>query len=335
MRLQAASAPSEGRAPVATVATDAVLASLWAIVVLAFAVRDVPRSSDDAAYILNFTDLELDWSSITDTLSAALFWIEEPLWTAYCVIATQWLGLTPEDAIRLTVLLSLLLVTVAALRTVRPALFLGLYALVPYLLITVNYTQLRQGFALAVFLWLWTAGRRAPIAALIASGFHTSFLLVLFAGLLARFRIATGVLGVAAALLVLQQLELADFLGRRAQYAEEVETLNVTFWLAQAGFLTLTFALVVNWGDPLRGLARLTLLYMVFALGVVAIGLPLSGRLLYIATALQLLCLSMAPEKTAAWWAFVAVSALFFSYTHVATLDASDFHQTYRLARWF
>jgi len=271
--------------------------------------REVPTSLDDFNYQDHFAGNQLESVRPHESITAFYrFVANEPLWSGY----TSLLGtiVTPANAIRLTIGLSIALIAFAALTSGRPILFLLLYAATPQLLFTMNYTQLRQGFALAVFMFLLSVTRSARKSAFVACLLHSSFLLMLLAALATEAKttkrsLAIIAIGVLAAYLLLSGFGAEWLLGsRRDFYLDWQNTLTINFFLG-AGLTAFAF-LVLAWiysRSEGKDSTRTRLIYLSIGNTIGALLMlilaPVAGRFLINSAAIQAYVLSSRPPGKA------------------------------------
>lgn len=108
-----------------------------------------------------------------------LYFLEEPLWQGY----TSFMGsiFLPETAFRITILISSLVFLVASSKLARGAwmFVLIMFIVDPNLSAQLFSNQLRQGFALSIFLAIVAGGGNPFWGAVVAAGIHSSFLFVI------------------------------------------------------------------------------------------------------------------------------------------------------------
>jgi hypothetical protein len=139
---------------------------------------------DQANYVNNFSwDPSLDWTHdlfpqglSLKSLVIAVF-SEEALWHVW----TTSLGslLEPTTAVLVTVCVLNLLIALSVVRLADPVLPLLLWLLMPVGFAIIGLSVLRQGFALAVMLYIALRLNRPVLATLVAAMIHTTFAIAL------------------------------------------------------------------------------------------------------------------------------------------------------------
>jgi EpsG family len=191
-------------------------------IALILASRDLYIAPDDENYINYFTysnialsDAKSDWWN---------FLLNEPLWSTYSWLTGDAFG--AETALRITVFISSLMFLVASGKLSHGAWLFIIFVFVidPLLATQMYFNQMRQGFSLAIFLTIIAGGLNPILAGVIASLFHSSFLIatpcIALAWGIKKFNIhyIFGVItALLAALIISKVVPEIDF-GRRSNY---------------------------------------------------------------------------------------------------------------------
>lgn len=314
---------------------------LWATIIILFTFRIVPSSLDDVNYINYFRGL-----SIYQTQSGGLLYhlyqyiINEPLWLTYTKLLSVFF--TPEDCVRVTIGISLVFLAFSSFINGRPLTFLLLYATAPNLLLVMDYTQLRQGLAIAIFMLLFSTTKSVKKGALVACLVHSSFLLLLLASFLYSAKrnvwsIVIGLVGLAVTFFILSRSESGLILGgRRDFYLSWQDVLNVKFWII---IITITVAFFVfarrlaRAGISNRQLVAIIDLSVMNTIGALLflIIAPVAGRFIVNSYTLQATALSSkGVPRTQIYWVFFFGLILFNIYELSAAFRGGmDFFLTF------
>lgn len=196
-------------------------------IALILANRGLYVAIDDENYINYFTysditlsDVKSDWWN---------FLLNEPLWRTYAWLVGDSFG--AETALRITVFIGSLMFLVASGKLSHGAWLFIIFAFVidPLLATQMYFNQMRQGFALAIFLTIIAGGLNPILAGVIAALFHSSFLIATpcFALALAirKFNIhyIFGIITVLLAALIISKVAPDIDFGRRSNYELKAE----------------------------------------------------------------------------------------------------------------
>lgn len=318
-----------------------IAAFMWGAVITVFSFRAVPTSLDDQNYIAYFDSSATPHEVSSNFLVTGYEYIlNEPLWATYTYLVRKLFS--PEDCIRFTIALSLLLLAVASFSSGRPLFFLILYALTPELLFNVNYTQIRQGLALGIFVITMQTKRNIKLSALIASLVHSSFLLFLIAALVRETRsIGRAVIIVAItigmAVFLYNQVGLVGLLGRRDYYESFVDKLNFNFYLVNIVLLLYVFFLGRWYSRPgVNNRPQVEMLETSFlnSVGALVFGImviPIDGRFLINSDVAQIYALSdrRLVRGVLVWLAVIGVGCLHAYQLFKYSQQGMDFFSTF------
>src|SRR5680860_586615 len=337
-----ASAPHRANRHAARLAVKLFAILVWAGLIIFLTFRVVPTSLDDNTYMNYFdgaqTELAVQGGSLAELY---IYATNEPVWRMY----SYSLGriFSPENCVRLTIAISLLLLAIAAFLSGRPLLFLAMYAVTSGLLFNINYTQIRQGLALAVFLVSIILSRRIRFSALLACLIHSSFLLLLLAVLVREIKtrtqaVVTISVSIIGGSLLLSQLGISGMLGRRGYYEGFTDTNNINFWVGNITIMLVVF-LLARWYSRMGGAAQIqakvldiSVLNTIGALLFSILVAPIAGRFIINSYALQIYALSdrKMPRKQP-FWLFVFGWLLFQSYQLYGNVQhGADFFVSFR-----
>lgn len=305
---------------------------MWSCLMVGMAYRQVPTALDDYNYLNHFAQ---NASYSTDGFTYIREVVSEPCWRLYTFVMSRLLS--PADCIRFTIFVSLLLIAIAGFKSGRPLLFLLLYAVPPSLLTTVNYLQIRQGLALAVFLLTLSYKPKSVLkSSILPALIHSSFLLLIP---LAAIRETSGririvVVGFGLGLLALfasGDLTLSTVLGRRAFYLTETTDLNFKYWfvLGVLSILILYLGRIMRRSDALS--SNVLILSSLNAFAALLLSLPLpavAGRFFCNSTGMQVYGLSRIKYNRWQKWAILVVWGAFSFYSLLRYSD-SDFFKTF------
>ncbi|SOH03405.1 hypothetical protein KSMBR1_0894 [Candidatus Kuenenia stuttgartiensis] len=262
---------------------------------LILARRTLYTAPDDLSYIkyfegTNFTILTDWWSYV----------LEEPLWSTYASFMGEIFG--AETSLRITIFFSSLMFLVANNKLTRGAWIFILFAFVidSTLSTQMYYNQIRQGFALSVFLMMVAGGLSPFLGAVVASTIHTSFIFVIpcaIAAVVARrsnIRLIAILLAVGLYVFYLNRIMGSIDFGRRSESYELKGKVNVFFYAATVLQNGLIFFLLKNKSsdDQQEFWFRFSLIFCTFAICMTLIHAA-AGRLMYIANALVAILLGL------------------------------------------
>ncbi|WHZ20048.1 MAG: hypothetical protein OJF55_002197 [Rhodanobacteraceae bacterium] len=277
-------------------------ALLWAGVIVFFSFRAVPTSLDDNNYIHYFNGTETEYVVSRSAVDRAYVYVtNEPAWRLYCYLMGS--AFSPEDCVRITIGLGLLLLAIAAFLGGRPLLFLAMYVVNAGLLFNINYTQIRQGFALAVFLLAIRFCRSFKISAFLACLIHSSFILLVMAafarGVKTRSQLLLAMLVSSIGGLVLfTQVGVSGLLGRRTQYLSWNDSNNLNFWIGSIAFMIAAFLLARWYAHKKNDISRqvemldISVFNSIGAMLFSILLAPVAGRFMLNSDALQISALS-------------------------------------------
>jgi hypothetical protein len=267
---------------------------LLALILAARALNTAPDDWGNLAYF--------DPSVVEDTSNWWLYWIEEPIWTFYALVTGTVFG--PEWAMRMTIFISAFAFLYSGSRLARggwraPALVLLVFLIDLSFATQMYYNQVRQGFALSLFMAVAAIGGGPILGAALASGIHSSFLVVLPCALATRMTTRSSLLFLASLLLVVLavhelhlNLPFMDF-GRRSQTHDYADKLNLNFYIMAIPQYALTIFLARQSikDDSSQRWFHMTVMFVIAAFGISFI-YEAGARLMYIANALVLILLA-------------------------------------------
>jgi hypothetical protein len=298
---------------------------VWAGLIISFSLRVVPTSLDDNNYLNYFNGTEVEYSAADSMLGRLYTYAaNEPLWEAYSYSIDR--IFSPENCVRITIAISLLLLAIAAFLSGRPLLFLAMYATTPELLFNINYTQIREGFALAVFLTVLRLSRSIKLSALLACLIHSSFILLLMAAFVREVKTRTQAavaisISIIGSFLLWSQLGASGLLGRRNYYQDLIDTNNPNFWVVSISISIAVFLLarrysrMGNVGQIRAEILDISVLNTIGALLFSIFVAPIAGRFIIISDVLQIYALSDRKTlRSQPVWAFIFVWLLFQTY---------------------
>jgi hypothetical protein len=223
--------------------------ALAVFILCKIALGDRTRLLDQDNYVAYFRDADPLWimhlwSSSHSTVLFIVKTVTDELGWRLWVLGLDSLGLSPDTAVRLTVVVLNVLMALALSRTRRPFLGLLLWALIPTGLATVGLFQIRQGFALSIAMY-FAMCRQQPIrGAILASFVHTTFaypaLFLILAHVLMRRSKALAIVGVVAAALAMSLASawlFNTFGGRRLEEYTQEEEFTVNFLISLVLYL--------------------------------------------------------------------------------------------------
>jgi hypothetical protein len=315
---------------------------VWAALIIFFSLRAVPTSLDDSNYMNYFTGTGVEYNTATGTFGRLYSYAtQEPIWKTY----SYFIGriFSPENSVRVTIAISLLLLAIAAFLAGRPILFLAMYAVTPELLFNINYTQIRQGLALAVFLVVAKLSRSIKIGALFACLIHSSFILLLLAAFIREAKTRTHAViaifvSAIGGLLLLSQIGIAGLLGRRNHYVTLVDSRNLMFWIVSIAIVIIVFFLA-RWysrvGNVAQSRAKVLDISVLNTVGALLISIfvaPIAGRFIINSDALQIYALSDPKAfRRGPFWLFVFGWILFQTYELYGSVQhGTDFFVSFR-----
>ena len=221
--------------------------ALFGVLCLILAVRPIGVAEDDYSYLNYFEYGAASPESYRDSL----FWIEEPLWRLYVGVTGRLMG--PENALRFLIFLSSSLFLYSSRKIAgrgTPWILLNFIIAVP-LGMQMYFNQLRQGFALSLFLAFTAFFGRPWIGAILASLIHSSFLVVLgclgVMWLCQRFSLKYWVGLLIVAFGLLSVFELREYwlhlAGRRTDAYVAERVMNVNYYIFTILQFSVTLAL--------------------------------------------------------------------------------------------
>ena len=230
-----------------------------AFIVCRVAVGDRSHLLDQDNYVAYFREADPLW--IAHLWSNSQSWIlfiakavtDELGWRLW-VLGVDTLGVSPDNAVRLTVVTLNVLMVLALSRTRRPLLALLLWALIPTGLATVGLFQIRQGFALSIAMYFAMCRQRPIRGALLASIVHTTFaypalFLILAHVLIKRSKLLAivGVIGAAMAMSLASAWLFNTFGGRRLEEYSQNDEFTFNFLISLSLYLIVpTLVLVLR-----------------------------------------------------------------------------------------
>lgn len=145
--------------------------SLFLFIAVLISTRDLYLAADDYNYLNHFYN-----ARIIESDNILLYFIEEPLWRLWTIFTT--LFLNPENAFKFTLFLSssLFLFSVSRVNDFLFFLVAMVFVFHPDFATQMYFNQMRQGFALSLFLFLAVYCRRPILGSILASLIHTSFI---------------------------------------------------------------------------------------------------------------------------------------------------------------
>lgn len=331
--------PARDRAGRTALKLFAILA--WTTLIVFFSLRAVPTSLDDNNYMNYFNGIEVEQDVSGSTLGQAYLYVtNEPAWRLYCYLMGS--IFSAEDCVRITIAISLFLLAIAAFMGGRPLLFLAMYTLNSGLLLNLNYTQIRQGLALAVFLLAIRLCRSSKISAFLACLIHSSFILLLIAafarGIKTRSQLLIAMLvGAAGGLVLVLHMSISGLLGRRTQYLAWSDSNNLNFWIGSIAFMIAAF-LLARWYSSKRNdlhcQAELLDVSVFNTLGAMLFSVfvaPVGGRFMLNSDALQIHVLSDRKlPRDEPFWLFFLGWMMFQAYElHSRAGNGLDFFATF------
>lgn len=244
--------------------------ALSIVIALLLASRNLYVALDDNNYIVYF--------SIDDAFSglSGHWWnylLDEPLWRLYCMLLGKTFG--PEGALRVTIFFSTLMFLVASGKLTRGAWVLVFFAFVidDNLATQMYFNQIRQGFALSIFLIIIAIGFSSLWGAAVAALVHSSFLPVIPCLLMAMCVRKFNVHWIIAVMVtfigayVLFSLSPNIDLGRRSEY-ELASHLTLTNYIVSgfqyAAVLTFFFRNRDSYDNKQQVWIYLSLIYFIF-----------------------------------------------------------------------
>jgi len=231
--------------------------ALSAFILLKIALGDRSMLLDQDNYVAYFRDADPLWivhlwSSSQSVVLFIVKTITDELGWRLWVLGLDSLGLSPDIAVRVTVVVLNVLMALALSRTRRPLLGLLLWALIPTGLATVGLFQIRQGFALSIAMYFAMCRQQPVRGALLASIVHTTFaypaLFLILAHFLMRRSKALAIVGVVGAALAMSLASawlFARFGGRRLEEYTQQEEFTVNFLISLALYLIVPVLVIV------------------------------------------------------------------------------------------
>lgn len=290
---------------------------------LVLAGRTFYTSPDDASYIAYFEGERFD---IFTHLSYWFYLLEEPLWSSYAAFMGGIFG--AETALRITIFLSSLMFLVASNRLALSSklaqgawIFILLAFMLDATLATqMYYNQIRQGFAVSVFLMMVAGGLSPFLGAVVASTIHTSFIIVIPCTIAAvvvkrsNIRLVAVLFAIVLVAYFISNL-LGDIdIGRRTTAYETEGKVNILFYALVILQYGLAFYLLKNKKSDHQQefWYRFSLIFFVVAMGLSLIH-EAGGRLFYIANTLVMILIasnlkrSQARIGAVAWLLFLFI----------------------------
>lgn len=297
------SSAAQHRATKAAVSPVSLL--VFAVIAFVLANRDLYIAIDDENYIEYFTSGADRLANISTFQDFWLYIIEEPGWALYTAFLGQRLG--PEGALKFTIGLSAFLFLYSSAKLARNW-------TVPTLLFLVHdnfatqmfFNQIRQGFALSIFLFSLTILKRhnfslrSGLSACGAIMVHTSCFALLPASLLLLLNrrlsifIAVGfLLFVAVTSNTIDIYAMVDFGRRQAEYTRS-GTLNVNFYIVWVVAYTLIcyFLYPETEDNYYASLYTFTVVSLALSMSVTFVH-EVGGRLLYNTDALLIILVAL------------------------------------------
>jgi EpsG family len=271
---------------------------------LVLACRNLYIAIDDENYIAYFTYTFDPLSDLKDGWWR--FVLNEPLWLSYCSIMGNAFG--AEFALRITIFFSSLMFLVASGNLTRGAwLFIFVAFVIDGSLATQMYfNQIRQGFALSIFLTIIACGLTPLWGAVVASMVHSSFLLVipflLIALIIRKFNInwIIAIIIVIISFFLIKSVAPDIDLGRRSETYEFKSDLTIFFYLIsviQYGSILLFFFRQKYFYDETQLFwLHLTLIFFLFVILMTFI-YEASGRLMYLENAFMIIVIGLNFER--------------------------------------
>jgi EpsG family len=267
---------------------------------LLLAGRNLYIAPDDENYLTYFSsffnnplaDLKYDWWNFT---------LNEPLWRFYA----SGMGdlFTAESGFRITLFFSSLLFLLASGRLTHGAwLFIFFTFALDYAFATEMYTnQIRQGFAVSIFLTIIASGINPILGALVASLVHSSFLTVIPCFLLAWAIVKLnahwfiGVVLILTSVFLLHKVAPNIDMGRRSGYEDiAVRTINhyIVAIIQYGSVLLFFFRQKDFFQDKQQVWLYLSFFYFIFATSLTFIH-QAAGRLMLIENTFMMILIGM------------------------------------------
>jgi hypothetical protein len=270
------------------------------LLALILAVRALYTAPDDAFNLAYF-----DSSAVPDTSdihSWWLYWIEEPIWKLYAYVIGSVLG--PEWALRTTIFIGAFAFLYSGSSLAHGGSRASALVLLAFLIdvsfaTQMYYNQVRQGFALSVFMTVAAVGGGPILGAALASGIHSSFLVLLPCALATRITARSHLLFLAvlfalimAVVLLKENLAFID-IGRRSEVYNFAGKLNWKFYLVGIPQYVLTIYLARKRfkDNGWQQWFQMTTMFVTASFGI-SIIYEGGSRLMYIASALVLILLA-------------------------------------------
>lgn len=272
--------------------------ALFALTTIFLVIRVIPISLDDLQYVDSFL-----YSKISEfEFSPLTLLIEEPLWSAYCEFMS--FMVSPEMSIRITILVSVvILALIPLILGARGLLFYWVwFAFHPHLAPEIAFNQIRQGFALAIFMGLFALSKRVVLPVIVGTLVHTSIASLGILAISKRYLLAMAVPVALALLLTLFSSELSGLLGRRAFYLEEPIELTINYYVVNATIIVFFGVLLFGYQRREDNASPYVAFYwgwFYFSISVLVISvfLQFGPRLEYFSAYLLGLLLSMSDER--------------------------------------
>lgn len=256
--------------------------SVVILMALLLSTREIPLAADDNNYLDYFSYGYLD-----NFLNLSV--INEPLWRAYSSIIGSVFG--DENSLRITIFLGVFLF-LDALATVNSKAFLFVFLVFLVssdLAVQLYFNQIRQGFALAIFLLIAVRFSMPIRGAIVAALFHTSFVVVVVSSLLVWiFRkkplfIAIAILTAILCLIIFDKYIFSiESLGRRSETYDFVGKLNIKYYIYVIfQYVPIVFLLKQVSTASWRSSYFLHAVFYLFASIIMSIVYEAGGRLMY------------------------------------------------------
>lgn len=273
------------------------------VISLILAIRNIGIAIDDDNYLYYFTFSDISFSDVKSDWWN--FLLNEPLWLTYSSLIGS--AFKAESALRITVFAGSLMFLVATGKLSRGAWLFIILAFVidPMLATQMYFNQIRQGFALGIFLTIAMGGVSPILAGVVASLIHSSFLVVtpcfalalVFKKLNIHWVIAVIIVCIGG-LIISKVAPDIDF-GRRTSYElkSELTLMNYLVSIFQDGLVLYFFLRKKDIYDDKQTLWLYTsLIYFVFVTCLTLIH-EAAGRLMYLEHVFLMISIGMNFEK--------------------------------------
>lgn len=271
---------------------------------LVLAGRTLYTAPDDRSYIAYFEGAP---SNIHTHLSYLFYILEEPLWSSYTSFMGDIFG--AKAALRITIFISSLIFLVASSRLAPGAWIFILFAFVmdSTFATQMYYNQIRQGFALSIFLMMIAGGLSPFLGAVVAATIHSAFITVIPCTIAAVVAKKSNIILIAILLTIvmgcyyLRNLIGDINIGRRMTIYDLKGKSNILFYALVIVQYGLIFFLLKNkHSDDRQELwYRFALIFFVSAICLSIIH-EAGGRLMYIANALVMILIGLNLKRSRA-----------------------------------